>query len=233
MTVYRSVRRRPVRKARRPAPRRQGRIHKGWATATVVGISYISFRAWPAPTIAFLSLAIVGIATAATLFVVRPAWVSVQAGRVARARVNVRKSLPQRSALPRQLTAEAFHRLSPGRFEQAIAELAWDDDTMQATVVGGSGDGGADVLVKRNDGTNVLIQCKRYKKGNNVPSRDIRDANGAYWDLHRCHRAVIVTTADFTKDAKATNARLRQQVRLVNGAALVAWARGVGPSPLQ
>lgn len=233
MTVYQSARRRPVRKSRRPAPRRQGRIHWSWATVTVVGVGYISFRAWPAYTIVFLSLAVVGIATAAILFVVRPAWVSVQAGRVARARASVRISMPQRSALPRQLSVEAFHRLSPGRFEQAVAELARDDDTMEATVVGGSGDGGADVLVQRKDGTNVLIQCKRYKKGNNVPSRDIRDANGAYWDLHRCHRAVIVTTADFTRDARTTNARLRQRVRLVNGASLVAWANGTGPSPLQ
>lgn len=233
MSVYQSARRRPVRKTRRPAPRRQGRIHKGWATVTVAGAGYISFRVWPTPTIVLLVLAVVGIATAAILFVVRPAWVSVQAGRVARARARVRIAMPQRSALPRQLTAEAFHRLSPGRFEHAVAELARDDDTMHATVVGGSGDGGADVLVKRKDGSNVLIQCKRYKKGNNVPSRDIRDANGAYWDLHGCHRAVIVTTADFTKDAKATNARLRQQVRLVNGADLAAWADGTGPSPLQ
>lgn len=216
---------RPVRRTRRSTSSRLIPQLTLGGLAVTLFIGYILVKSYPLQAIP----ALIAIAAVVILAVIRPrrlAGLFHGADRIAAA-------LPARSALPRQLTAEAFHRLSPGRFEHAVAELARDDDTMHATVVGGSGDGGADVLVKRKDGSNVLIQCKRYKKGNNVPSRDIRDANGAYWDLHGCHRAVIVTTADFTKDAKATNARLRQQVRLVNGADLAAWADGTGPSPLQ
>ncbi|MFE6160960.1 hypothetical protein ACFQ7F_18825 [Streptomyces sp. NPDC056486] len=38
----------------------------------------------------------------------------------------------------------------------------------------------------------ILVQCKRYKKGKNDSSDAVIHANGARWDLHRCHRAVIV-----------------------------------------
>lgn len=73
------------------------------------------------------------------------------------------------------------------------------------------------------------MQCKRYKQGNNVPARDVRDANGAYRDLHHCHHAVIVTTSDFTAQAYEHNAAFRPPLRLINGTALEAWANGGTP----
>ena len=230
-THLQTGRRRRVRKTRRAArPQRHG-IHVGWYVTAAVGL-LAAFNSWPLYTGLVLGVAVVATVVVAVLARRCSGRLGGVKARIAKVTSTARHVLPKRSAIPSQRTVEAFYALSPGKFEQAIAELAMeDDDTMQATVVGGSGDGGMDVRVLRSDGSHVLVQCKRYRKGGNVPARDVRDANGAYWDLHRCHRAVIVTTADFTRDAKATNTRLRQQVRLVNGGALVAWATG-GPSPL-
>ncbi|MFZ3592303.1 restriction endonuclease [Streptomyces sp. BH104] len=226
MATYQSASRRRVRKTR-PIARRRRKINAWWLLAAA-GAVYGAFNTWPMYT----GLAVAVILLAIIVVGVRPRRLDRLTARIGQVASRVRIVMPQRSVIPAQRTVESFHRLTPGRFEEAVAELAsLDRDTVQATVVGGSGDGGMDVRVKRADGTDVLVQCKRYRKGGNVPARDIRDANGAYRDLHRCHRAVIVTTSDFTRDAKATNAVLPQRIRLVNGADLVAWANG-GPSPL-
>lgn len=231
MATFPSTRGRRVRKTRDPARRRRRNVHVEWYAAGVI-VLYATARTWPLYTSLAAALVVASAVAAAVVTKRQPRRAAGIRTRIGRISSTARTVLPKRSAIPARRTVEAFYALSPGRFEQAIAELASeDDDTAQATVVGGSGDGGMDVRVKRKDGTDVLVQCKRYKKGN-VPARDIRDANGAFWDLHRCHRAVIVTTADFTRQAKETNALLRQQVRLVNGAALAAWANGTGPSPL-
>lgn len=227
MATYQPTRGRRVRKTRPVTRRRRHNISPGWLLTAAVA-AFVAIKTWPL----YSALVLGVLVTTVIVAVVRPRRLNRLTARIGQVTSSVRIVMPKRSAIPTQRTVESFYRLSPGRFEEAIAELAAQDpDTVQATVVGGSGDGGMDVRVKRADGTDVLIQCKRYRKGGNVPARDIRDANGAYRDLHRCHRAVIVTTSDFTRDAKDTNAALPQRIRLVNGAQLVAWANG-GPSPL-
>ncbi|MFJ8929262.1 restriction endonuclease [Streptomyces sp. NPDC102364] len=231
MATSQYTRRRRASTARPPARRRRRNVHAGWYAAGVL-VLFVAARTWPLYTGLACGLAVASAVAAVVLAKRRPHRTAGMRSRIGKVTAAARIVLPQRSAVPARRTVEGFYALKPGRFEEAIRDLALeDDDTAQATVVGGSGDGGMDVRVLRSDGSHVLVQCKRYRKGGNVPARDIRDANGAYWDVHRCHRAVIVTTADFTKDAKATNTLLRQQVRLVNGAALTAWANG-GPSPL-
>jgi restriction system protein len=127
-------------------------------------------------------------------------------------------------------TLHHFQRLTPTGFERAIAELALEHpDIHSAAHTGGSGDNGADVLLQHIDGTRTLIQTKLYRPGNNVGSDTIHTTNGVYRDLHGCQRAVIVTTAGYTKSALDTNMRLPQPIRLVDGPALVAWANGAIP----
>ena len=143
------------------------------------------------------------------------------------------RAAARRSALPApgRRTISTFQRLAPGRFEHAIAELAAHDErVIRATVLGGPGDNGMDVCVQLANGTLVLIQCKRNKNGNNVPSSTIRETVGSVI-FHNCHVGAIVTTADFTRDAYATNAGLRQPLRLIKGSDLEAWANGHGLAP--
>jgi restriction system protein len=134
-----------------------------------------------------------------------------------------------RPALPARgrRTLNAFHRMTPARFERAIAELAQKDPSVtRATAVGQANDRGMDVLVHLNDGRRILIQCKKYRPGNNVGSETIQTINGVYQDIHHCHEAAIVTTATFTRAAVDTNTMLPQPIRLINGDALVQWANG-------
>ncbi|GAA3154028.1 hypothetical protein GCM10010449_84360 [Streptomyces rectiviolaceus] len=173
---------------------------------------------------------VVILAAAKILAAVRPRRLAALFARVDR----VSAAIPARPALPRRgaRTLDAFRGMKPARFEQAIAELAQGDDrVLAAHPVGGSGDGGIDVRVKLHNGTAWFIQCKRNQRGNNVPPQVIRDANGAYRDLHHCHHAAVITTADFTRQAYETNRRFRSPLTLFTGHDVAAWANGTGPAP--
>ncbi|MCI3279106.1 restriction endonuclease [Streptomyces sp. 7R015] len=108
-----------------------------------------------------------------------------------------------------------------------MAALAREDTRVaHAEHVGQANDRGADVIVTLNTGHRVLVQCKKYRPGNNVGSETVQTINGVYRDIHHCHAAVIVTTATFTASACHTNALLPAPIRLIDGHALEHWASG-------
>jgi restriction system protein len=196
------------------------RLGWGWiaATITAIGIAQ-TWPIWTGITVALLAAVLL-------LRGIRPK-------RLNRLWQALDRATARRSALPApgRRTISTFQRLAPGRFEQAIAELALRDErVVHATVLGGPGDNGMDIRVQLANGTHVLIQCKRHKNGNNVPSSTIRETVGSVI-FHNCHVGAIVTTADFTHDAYATNAGLRQPLRLIKGSDLEAWANGHGLAP--
>lgn len=191
--------------------------------ALTLFIGYVAIRTWPIQAAALAAM----LAAAAVIRAIRPRWLTRITTRLARI-------TPQRAALPApgRRTTDALHRLKPGHFEQAIAELALEHpDVHTATHVGQANDRGADVIAHLYDGRRILIQCKRNRAGNNVGSETVQTINGVYRDIHHCHQAVIVTTAGFTRAAYDTNARLPQGIRLVDGNTLEAWANGHAPAP--
>lgn len=209
-----------ARRTRRPVrSRRQHRLPRlgwWWLGVTLIGMGIA--KTWPALTIA--TVALTGV-----IFILR----AVRPRRLTR--VLERISLPTlyRPALPARgrRNLEAFHRMTPARFEQAIAELAQKDpDVLRAMVVGQANDRGMDVHVHLTDGRRILIQCKKYSPGNNIGSDVIQTINGVYRDIHHCHQAAIVTTAGFTRAAVETNTMLPNAIRLIDGHALIAWANG-------
>ncbi|WP_329376064.1 restriction endonuclease [Streptomyces sp. NBC_01483] len=209
-----------VRRTRRPArSRRQYRLPRlgwWWGGVTLIGMGVA--KTWPALTIA--AVALTGIIL--ILRAVRPRRLT---------RILERISIPTlyRPALPARgrRTLDAFHRMTPARFEQAIAELAQNDpDVLQAIAVGQANDRGMDVHVHLTDGRRILIQCKHHEPSNNVGSPVVQTINGVYRDIHHCHEAAIVTTAGFTRAAIETNTMLPRPIRLINGDALVQWANG-------
>lgn len=210
----------------RPQPtrsRRQARLPRlgWWWAAIAIGVISVA-NTWPVYSIV---AAVLAAATAITV-VVRPRFLAPLINQVAR--ISARR--PALAARGHRSLAY-FARMRPDRFEQAIAELASEDQrVVHAQAVGQANDRGADVLVSLNDGRRILIQCKHHELGNNVGSPVIQTINGVYRDIHSCHQAVIVTTAAFTRSALETNAMLPHPIRLVDGAALVAWANG-GPTP--
>jgi len=207
---------------RRRTSRGLPQITLGGLAVTLL-LGYIAVRTWPIQCATMAAL----IAAAVILRAIRPRWMT-------RATARLGRITPRRDALPApgRRTADAFHRLKPSRFEQAIAELALEDRAVHtATRVGQANDRGADVIAHLYDGRRILIQCKRNGAGNNVGSDTVQTINGVYRDIHHCHQAVIVTTAGFTRSAYDTNARLPHGIRLVDGNALEAWANGHAPAP--
>jgi hypothetical protein len=92
-----------------------------------------------------------------------------------------------------------FDGISPNDFERVIQEL-FTGMGYSVLKTGHSGDEGIDLICK-NYATSekVIVQCKRYS--GNVGSHAVRDFFGAL--IHsKANRGYIVTTSDFTKDAK-------------------------------
>lgn len=211
------------RRKTRTRPHRQRRLPAlGWGWALIALTLFGVAKTWPIYT----GLTVALIALTAVLAVVRPRRLAPlldRASTVAAAITARRNHLPAHG----RRTLDAFQRMQPYEFERAIAALAREDRhrVTHAEQVGQANDRGADVIVQLRDGRRIMIQCKRYN-GHNVGSEDVQKTNGTYRDIHGCHAAVIVTTADFTRDAEETNRLLGYRIRFVNGEALEQWANG-------
>ncbi len=124
----------------------------------------------------------------------------------------------------RHRTAIDPHRMSPGQFEEFLADLCLRDGCRQVQVVGGANDLGADVLYVDPHGRRGLIQAKRYAPGNSVGNEHVQIVNGTYRDAHGCQHAAIITTSHFTQAAQAFAKRVG--IRLVDDTRLDDWIRG-------
>jgi restriction system protein len=219
MTATHNQARRTKRPAKTSRHLRLPRLGWWWATIPVALIA--AARTWPVQS------AILGVVLVSTLitWAIGPAWAVPLLNRIGT--ITIRQaSLPAQG----QRTLRAFLAMDHTRFEYAIADLARKHrDVRDAVRVGQANDRGMDVLVHLTDGRRILIQCKHHELGNNVGSPVIQTVNGVYRDIHHCHQAAIVTTASFTPAAAETNAMLPQQIRLVDGNALVQWANGGSP----
>jgi len=92
-----------------------------------------------------------------------------------------------------------FASYAPRTFEKFIARLL--GEMGYATELGKYvGDYGADIIARKGDDV-VLVQVKRYQKGNNVGAPEVQKALGAMWKFN-ANKAVFVTTSDFTIQAE-------------------------------
>lgn len=135
---------------------------------------------------------------------------------------RVRGRLP-RIRRPLALTADP-HRMSPGEFEEFLADLCVRDGCRNVQVVGGANDHGADVLYVDPKGRRGLIQAKRYAPGNSVGNEHVQIVNGTYRDAHNAQHAAIVTTSHFTQAAQAFAKRVG--IHLLDNQRLDLWIRG-------
>jgi len=92
-----------------------------------------------------------------------------------------------------------FANLSPYQFENFIAKL-FQKMGYTTGVTSKTGDFGADILAKLGD-KKVLIEVKKYSKGNLVTPKEVQRTLGALWK-HKADKAVFITTSDFTVRAK-------------------------------
>lgn len=124
----------------------------------------------------------------------------------------------------------ALHALTPAQFEAALGELLQNGGCTRVRVVGGSGDQGADVIGFAPDGRRIVVQAKRYAPNRAVGAPDVQRFGGTCFVVHAADVAVVITTAGrFTEAARAYAGRAG--IRLMDGAALIAWRDGSGPPP--
>jgi restriction system protein len=106
--------------------------------------------------------------------------------------------------------------LTPESFEEFVGEL-FEMLGFQVEQVGGSGDQGADLLLRRDDGLIAVAQCK-YHKQTIVGSPALQKFLGTIHHT-RSHKGFFVTTSTFSLAAEKFAAE--QPIELVDGPRLV------------
>lgn len=141
-------------------------------------------------------------------------------------------------ATPEEVAQIAFQRLkgalqadvlarvqesSPSFLEQVVVDLLiamgyGGGEAARGTVTGRWGDGGIDGIIKEDalGLDEVYVQAKKYAEGNTVGESDVRNFVGAI-DVANTTKGVFVTTADFTKSAKAYVERSSKRIILIDG----------------
>ncbi len=112
---------------------------------------------------------------------------------------------------------------SPRFLEQVVIDLLLamgygGGDADKGTVTGRSGDGGIDGTIKEDalGLDEIYVQAKKYAEGKTVGEGAVRDFAGAI-DVANTTKGVFVTTADFTKSAKAYVERSSKRIILIDG----------------
>ena len=122
-----------------------------------------------------------------------------------------------------------YQAMGPAEFEQALGYLCTRDGCTRVQVVGRSGDLGADIIAVTPTGLRLVIQAKRYRPGNRVSGPDLQRFGGTCFTIHGAAIATVITTSDFTGQARAY--AQRAGIRLFDEHALAGWASRTGPAP--
>lgn len=130
-----------------------------------------------------------------------------------------------RRLLEGQDGVDSIKSLSWREFELLLGE-ALRRQGYSVTDTSPGADGGVD-LVAVKDGRTWLVQCKQWRE-RSVGVKVIREMLGLV-TAHRVAGAIVVTSGDFTSDARAFAAH--QPVRLIDGDELVSIVRAVQVSP--
>lgn len=102
----------------------------------------------------------------------------------------------------------SLRQMAPDAFERLIGDYFRRRGYINCNVIGRSCDRGVDILATNADGELELIQCKRYRQGNNVGSTAIQRVD-SYARTRHGRKAWVITTSDFTAEgydeARITN----------------------------
>ena len=143
-----------------------------------------------------------------------------------------------RQALAEQMR-DRVATCSPAFFERLVVDLlvamGYGGTRRDAgQVVGGSGDGGIDGIIKEDKlGLDVVyLQAKRWKE--NV-SRPTVQAFAGSLEMHRARKGVLITTSGFTADARDYTSRIEKRIVLIDGQELAELMidHGIGVTDIQ
>lgn len=126
---------------------------------------------------------------------------------------------------------QQLRQLEASQFERFLAAI-WDRRGWETDVTTESRDRGVDVVVTRNNPyqEKKLIQAKRYRAGNRVGSPEIREYNSLKDQEENVDQVLIVTTSDFTEDARSIANKLN--VKCIDGPTLVQIVRSADAGDL-
>ena len=104
----------------------------------------------------------------------------------------------------REQLISILRTIPPAGFEKICQRLLRESGFKKVIVTGKTGDGGIDgegiLEINPLITFKVLFQCKRYKDNNSIGPSTVRDFRGAMQG--RADKGIILTTSNFTKDAK-------------------------------
>ncbi len=116
---------------------------------------------------------------------------------------------------------ERLAACSPSFFERLVVDLliamGYGGSRVDAgEVVGGTGDGGIDGIIKEDKlGLDVVyLQAKRWR---DPVSRPTVQAFAGSLDMHRARKGVLITTSTFTSDARDFVTRIEKRIVLIDG----------------
>ena len=132
-----------------------------------------------------------------------------------------------RVQLAQELLSTIVER-SPKFFERLVLKLLvkmnYGGSERDAIITGRSGDGGIDGIVTedRLGLERIYVQAKKWKKGSNVGTPEIRDFVGALVGQasQGVHKGVFITTSDFQPGVREYLQRVPNKIALINGVAL-------------
>lgn len=113
-------------------------------------------------------------------------------------------------AVPPTAGLANFEALSGVDFEKLITSLLHQMG-FEALMTKASGDGGIDIVATLDQplvGGRYLVQCKRFAAGNLVGAATVREFYGAVTADGRAVKGILITTSDFTTQAKDFARRL-------------------------
>jgi len=121
-----------------------------------------------------------------------------------------------------------LYKLEPRVFEELIAELLYKSG-FEVELTAQTRDGGKDIIAFHNVlniKSKYLFECKRYAIENKV-SIDVVQRLYGIKHAEGANKAVVVTTSDFTRDARAFAAAHRWDLELKAYEDLLDWLRKV------
>jgi restriction system protein len=118
-------------------------------------------------------------------------------------------------------------QLTPGQFEELVTEI-WMRLGYEVELTARTRDGGRDVVAVRRGEAELrfLIECKRYAPDNKVGVQVVRALFGVLHD-EQANKAIVATTASFTKGAIEFVEKHRWLLELCDFNGIRDWARRV------
>ncbi len=127
-------------------------------------------------------------------------------------------------SLQAELAEEMLQRLkacSPGFFERVVVDLlvamGYGGSRKEAgQAIGGSGDGGVDGIISEDPLglDSIYIQAKRWE---GTVGRPVIQAFAGSLEGFRARKGVMITTSDFSKEARDYVTRIEKKIVLING----------------